>query len=134
MDDAGMTALTKPRVLLADDYAPLITALRRLLANDFEVLGQATTAAELFHLVEINRPDIVILDLHLPDADGITVCRRLRLIEPALKVIMMTALEDADVREAALEAGASDFVPKSQLHAQLLPAILRVCAPPSEAA
>lgn len=126
--------MTKPRVLLADDYEPLITALRRLLGNDCDVIGQATTAAELFHLVKLLRPDVAIIDLHLPDADGITVCRTICKIQPAVKVVMVTALEDADIEQAALEAGASEFVPKSQLHAQLLPAIIRVCAHPTEPA
>lgn len=126
--------MPRPRVLLADDYVPLITALRRLLANDCDVIGQATTAAELFQLVQIQSPDVVIIDLHLPDADGITVCRTLRLIHPNAKIVMMTALEDADIQSAALEAGADDFVPKSRIHEQLLPAILRVCGQPSASA
>ena len=57
----------KPRVLLADDYVPLLTALTRLLEHEYQLVGYATTVAELFELVEICQPDVVVLDISLPD-------------------------------------------------------------------
>jgi CheY-like chemotaxis protein len=56
----------KPRVLLADDYVPLLRALTRLLEDDCHLVGHATTVAELFELVDICQPDVVVLDISLP--------------------------------------------------------------------
>jgi two-component system, NarL family, response regulator DevR len=114
---------SKPRVLLADDYVPLLKALTRLLEHDCHLVGQATTVAELFELVEICQPDVVVLDISLPDGNGIEACRRLRLVQPAVKIVMLTAMDDERTREAALQAGASDFVIKALVHEYLEPAI-----------
>src|SRR5678816_4429361 len=72
----------KPRVLLVDDYVPLLKALTRLLEHDCHLVGHATTVAELFELVEICQPDVVVLDISLPDRNGIEACRQLRLLQP----------------------------------------------------
>ena len=113
----------KPRVLLVDDYVPLLRALTRLLEHSCHLVGHATTVAELFELLDICQPDVVVLDISLPDVNGIEACRRLRLVQPAVKIVMLTAMDDERIREAALEAGASDFVPKSLVYKFLEPAI-----------
>jgi DNA-binding response OmpR family regulator len=113
----------KPRVLLADDYVPLLKALTRLLEHDCHLVGYATTVAELFELVEICQPDVVVLDISLPDRNGIDACRQLRLVQPAVKIVMLTAMDDERIREAALQAGASDFVTKALVHECLEAAI-----------
>ena len=113
----------KPRVLLVDDYVPLLKALTRLLEHDCHLVGHATTVAELFELVEICQPDVVVLDISLPDRNGIEACRQLRLVQPDVKVVMLTAMDDERIREAALQAGASDFVVKASVDEYLEPAI-----------
>jgi two-component system response regulator DevR len=113
----------KPRVLLADDYVPLLKALTRLLEPHCHLVGHATTVAELFELVEICQPDVVVLDISLPDRNGIEACRQLRSVQPDVKIVMLTAMDDACIREAALQAGASDFVTKALVHEDLEPAI-----------
>ena len=113
----------KPRVLLADDYVPLLKALTRLLEHDCHLVGHATTVAELFELVEICQPDVVVLDISLPDRNGIEACRQLRLVQPDVKIVMLTAMDDERIREAALQAGASDFVIKALVDEYLEPAI-----------
>ena len=113
----------KPRVLLVDDYVPLLKALTRLLEADYHLVGLATTAAELFQLVDICQPDVVVLDVSLPDHNGIEACRRLRVVQPAVKIVMLTAMDDEPVRQAALRAGASAFVPKALVDQFLEPAI-----------
>jgi two-component system response regulator DevR len=115
----------KPRVLLVDDCVPLLKALTRLLEDDCHLVGHATTVAELFELVEICQPDVVVLDVSLPDRTGIEACRQLRLVQPAVKIVMLTAMDDERIREAALQAGASDFVTKALVHEDLEPAIRR---------
>ena len=113
----------KPRVLLADDYVPLLKALTRLLEPNCHLVGHATTVAELFELVEICQPDVVVLDISLPDRNGIDACRQLRLVQPAVKIVMLTAMDDERIREAALQAGASDFVTKASVDEYLEAAI-----------
>jgi two-component system response regulator DevR len=118
----------KPRVLLADDYVPLLKALTRLLEHDCHLVGHATTVAELFELVEICQPDVVVLDISLPDRNGIDACRELRKVQPAVKIVMLTAMDDERIREAALQAGASDFVIKALVDQYLEPAIRSAAA------
>ena len=113
----------KPRVLLVDDHVPLLKALTRLLERDCHLVGHATTVAELFELVGICQPDVVVLDVSLPDRNGIEACRQLRLVQPAVKIVMLTAMSDERVREAAMRAGASDFVTKAMVDKYLAPAI-----------
>jgi DNA-binding NarL/FixJ family response regulator len=113
----------KPRVLLADDYPSLLTALGRMLSVECEIAGSVSTAAELLEAARNCAADIAIVDLSLPDASGIDVCRQLKVLHPALSIIILTAMDQADFRAAALEAGAADFVSKGQLHVRLLPAI-----------
>ena len=113
----------KPRVLLVDDYVPLLKALTRLLEHDCHLVGHATTVAELFEIVEICQPDVVVLDISLPDRNGIEACRQLRLVQPDVKIVMLTAMDDERIREAALQAGASDFVIKALVDEYLEPAI-----------
>jgi DNA-binding NarL/FixJ family response regulator len=105
----------RPRVLLVDDNLPLLRAVTRLLEHDYHIAGHATTVAELFERVGMCRPDVVVLDVSLPDQNGIEACRQLRLLHPAIKIVMLTAMDDERIREAALRAGASDFVPKGVL-------------------
>jgi DNA-binding response OmpR family regulator len=102
---------------------PLLKALTRLLEHDCHLVGHATTVAELFELVDICQPDVVVLDISLPDGNGIEACRQLRLVQPGVKIVMLTAMDDERVREAALQAGAFDFVTKALVHVNLEPAI-----------
>src|SRR5687767_13162814 len=113
----------KPRVFLVDDHVPLLKALTRLLEHDCHLVGHATTVAELFELVGICQPDVVVLDISLPDRNGIEACRQLRLVQPAVKIVMLTAMDDEYIREAALQAGASDFVTKASVDKHLEAAI-----------
>src|SRR4026208_79168 len=121
--DLPTSSPAKPRVLLADDYVPLLKALTRLLEHDCHMVGHATTVAELFELVDTCHPDVVVLDISLPDNNGIEACRQLRLLQPGVKVVMLTLMDDERIREAALRAGACDFVTKASVDEFLEPAI-----------
>ena len=65
------------------------------------------------------RPDVVVVDLRLPETNGIDACRRLKATDPRIKVVIVTAGDDARIRTAAIEAGAAAFVPKSALDSLL---------------
>ena len=120
---AGVPHQRRPRVLLADDHAGLLAALRRLLALSCEIVGQATDGAALMAAVTALAPDVVVLDVSLPDVNGIEGCRRIRQARPEVKVVILTAADDPGLREKAFEAGASAFVLKHSQIDRLLPAI-----------
>jgi DNA-binding response OmpR family regulator len=99
------------RLLMIDDDA----ALNRLLVEYFErfghVLTTATSAADGRYLLHRDRPDLLILDVMLPDADGMELCRAIRA-ESDVPIVMLTARGDLPDRVLGLEFGADDYVPK----------------------
>jgi DNA-binding NarL/FixJ family response regulator len=106
----------------------MTVALTRLLSLECDIVGHARTAAELLTEATTHGPDVVVVDLYLADENGIEACRQLKSANPDVKIVMVTAEDDSHIRSAALNAGASDFVPKSMAHVQLVPAILRLCS------
>ena len=112
-------------VALVDDHQTLLDLLSFAMANedDIEIVGTATTAAEGQRLVDRTRPDVVLLDFGLPDVDGVTLAAALVDRHPELRVVMLTASEDADLISRAATAGASGFVAKSGALDQVLDAV-----------
>jgi two-component system KDP operon response regulator KdpE len=101
----------KPRVLVCDDETQILRALRVILRDaGFEALP-ASTGEEALDLAAVSRPDAAILDLVLPDIDGIELCRRLREWTD-MPVIVLSAVGDEDAKVRALAAGADDYVTK----------------------
>jgi DNA-binding NarL/FixJ family response regulator len=124
-DGTTLTRRPRPRVLLADDNVRLLSALERFLEDDCDVIGRTHTIADLLDKALAEQPDVVVLDLRLPDGDGITACRRLKSLVPDTQIIIHTALEDDEVGKAAIDAGASAYVSKFSDCALLVPVILR---------
>lgn len=107
-------AVNPVRILLVDDHTVVRQGLRSLLElePDFTVVGEASCGAEALPLVEHARPDIILLDLRLPDLNGIEVCRRLTQKYPDIPVIILSAFSyDQDVLDC-IEAGAKGYVLK----------------------
>ena len=117
----------RPRVLLADDYPDMLKAVGRLLALDCEIVGSVGDGSTLLETAQRLRPDVIVLDVNLPNVRSLDVCRALTSANLGIKVVMFTALDDPNVRKAYLEAGASAFVSKLA-STDLLPTIRRVCA------
>ena len=117
---------TRPRVLLADDYPDIVKALSRLLALDFEIVGSVTDGSALLETAQRLRPDVIVLDVHLPNVHALEACREMTRVNPGMKVIIFTALDDPSVSEAFFQAGASAFVSKLA-SVDLLSTIKRVC-------
>jgi DNA-binding NarL/FixJ family response regulator len=115
--------MRRPRVLLADDHPPLLAAIRRLLAEEFEVVGEASDGAEAVRLARALQPDVVIMDLAMPPLGGMEAIRQLQADPSGPAVLALTVISDSAVRRAALEAGASGYVLKSQAGCDLIPAI-----------
>jgi DNA-binding NarL/FixJ family response regulator len=105
----------KVRVFVADDSVLVRERLIALLngIGNVEIVGQARNAAEAIASIREARPDIVVLDIRMPDGSGITVLEGLRGEIPAPKVIMLTNYPFAQYRRKCLEAGASFFFDKS---------------------
>jgi DNA-binding NarL/FixJ family response regulator len=119
---------TRPRVLLADDYTNILTAMVRLISSSCDVVGTVTTGAQLLEAAGRLDPDVVVVDLNLPDMSGLDACRQLKAAAPHASVILLTAASDPRVREGAFESGASAFVAKYRAGDELLPAIEKAFA------
>jgi DNA-binding NarL/FixJ family response regulator len=118
----------RPRVVLADDFDGIRAALTRLLAPSCDVVGSFADAPSLLDAAVELRPDVILLDLHMPKMDGLEACRRARELVPTAGVIILTADDDVALKEASLKAGASAFLPKRGAIDFLLPAVLAVQA------
>jgi two-component system nitrate/nitrite response regulator NarL len=100
---------------------------RQLLAAmpGLRVVADAATGQEGLALARVLQPDIVLLDVNLPDVDGIEVCRQLRLERPAPTVILVSADDELEYAAAARASGAVAFVSKQRLTSRLLETVLR---------
>jgi len=118
------------RVLLVDDHRMVLEGLRVLLQplEYVEVVGTAGTAAQALALAATSQPDVVLLDINLPDINGIEVCRRLVAQQPAIKVVALTTLNERSYLTRMLQAGAAGYVLKNALPEELAEAITKVYA------
>jgi DNA-binding NarL/FixJ family response regulator len=121
---------TPTRVLLVDDHELVLRGLEQLLAahDDLEVCGEAATAADALRLGRELEPDVVVLDVRLPDGDGIAVCRELRTTTPATACLMLTSYDDDETLVAAVEAGAAGFLLKQVTGQDVVAAVRTVAA------
>ena len=102
---------SRPRVLVCDDEQQILRALRVILRDaGFEALP-ASTSEEALDIAAVSRPDAAIIDLVLPDGDGIELCRQLREWSD-VPLIVLSAVDDEDAKVRALAAGADDYVTK----------------------
>lgn len=113
----------RPRILLADDYAPIITAIRGLLEPAWEVVGSVSDGRELIPAALSLEPDVLIVDLLLPELNGLEACRAIVRAKPNSRIVLITAAADPDLIQPAFDAGASAFVRK-ELMADDLPAAI----------
>jgi two-component system, OmpR family, KDP operon response regulator KdpE len=131
-----MSSGERPKVLVCDDEHQILRALRVILRDaGFESLP-ASTAEEALDVAAVNMPDAAIIDLVLPDGDGIELCRQLREWSD-VPVIVLSAVGDEDAKVRALAAGADDYVTKPfgprELVARLEANLRRTEATPEEA-
>ena len=117
------------RLLLVDDHVVVRSGLRMLLENeaDVEIVGEAGTAGEALTAVANLKPDLVLMDIGLPDMSGIDAAREIKRLHPATAIVALTIHESEEYFFKMLEAGASGYVPKRAAPDELLAAI-RVAA------
>jgi DNA-binding NarL/FixJ family response regulator len=118
------------RVFLLDDHEIVRRGVRELLESepDVIVIGEAGLAAEALARVPALRPDVAVLDVRLPDGNGVEVCRELRSALPRLACLMLTSFADDDALLDAILAGAAGYVLKQIRGADLVGAIRTVAA------
>jgi two-component system, OmpR family, response regulator MprA len=125
------------RILIADDDRAIREALTRALSLEGYDVVQAPDGAAALSLIETTQPDVAVLDVMMPNVDGLTVCRVLRAERNRIPVLMLTARTETPDRVAGLDAGADDYLPKpfdlDELLARLR-ALLRRARPDDEAA
>ncbi|GAB4451835.1 MAG: response regulator transcription factor [Anaerolineales bacterium] len=112
-------------LLLVDDHAVVRSGLRMLLENeaDMEIVGEANTGRQALELVQALEPEVVIMDITLPDLSGIEVTRRIKAAHPETAVVALTIHEDQQYFFEMLQAGASGYVPKRAAPDDLIAAI-----------
>jgi len=124
-----MAPATEPaiRLLVVDDHLMVREGLRSMLSGDeIEIVGEASTGAEAVRAAADLSPEVVLLDLELPDMDGLTVLRQLKEIAPALPVLVVTMHDNPALVRRAVRAGAAGYVLKGIGRAELLASVRAV--------
>jgi DNA-binding NarL/FixJ family response regulator len=118
--------MTPLRVLVADDHPLMLAAVRRALdaTNDFEIVGEVSVGSHVMPAVNELRPDVVLLDVRMPELDGISCLQRLRRQDPELAVVILSSYGDEEQINAARNAGARGYVVKT-VEPVDLPAVMR---------
>ncbi|MGW2254545.1 response regulator [Kitasatospora sp. NPDC001660] len=118
------------RVLLADDEQMIRHGVRLILrhAEGIDVVGEAANGAEAVRLTAEHRPDVVLLDIRMPVLDGLAAIERLRVLDPAPQVVMLTTFGDEDNVLRALAAGATGFLLKDEGPQELISAVRAAAA------
>jgi len=113
------------KVLIADDHAIVRAGLRALIKDEpsLVLVGEATGGVEVIELAEQLDVDIILLDLSMPDLDGITVTRKVKQIKPLARILILTVYEDEGLLREVIKAGASGYILKRAAEAELISAI-----------
>ncbi len=114
MSDVAGTPRRRLTILLVDDHEVVRQGLAALLGrrDEFHVVGEAGTVAEAVAAALKFRPDLVVMDVRLPDGSGIEACREIRAVLPDTRVVMLTSYPDEDAVLSAIIAGASGYLLK----------------------
>src|SRR5262245_15826299 len=111
------------RLLLADDHTILLEGLKALLTPDFDLVGTAADGREVLTAAESLQPDIILLDISMPNLNGIEAARLLSHSHPDIKLIILSMHSDASFLKAAFEAGVSGYLLKASAPTELVTAI-----------
>jgi DNA-binding NarL/FixJ family response regulator len=117
------------RVLIVDDTAIVRAVVRRTLQTDerFEVVGEAVNGREAIEQSQACQPDLVLLDLAMPEMDGLEALPHILVAVPTTRVIVLSAFSPDQMAAQAIKAGASAYLEKNRVAKELVPGILAVC-------
>ena len=116
------------RVVLVDDHPALLAGVRDILEDDGITVAASTgRGSEVLDLVAGVRPDVLVLDLHLPDLDGLEVARQVRAVHPGVGVLILTGWDDPPATEDLVRSGVRGYLSKRQTSEEIVAAV-RVAA------
>ena len=115
--------MTLKRVLAADDRAPVLSALDALLRQSFDVVGLVPDGRTALEETLKLEPDVVVLDISMPEMSGIEVARELRKRHSKAKIVFLTVHKDPDILASSLAAGGLGYVLKVRMDTDLIPAM-----------
>jgi DNA-binding NarL/FixJ family response regulator len=120
--------IAKTRIVLCDDHPILLAGLRKLVESesDLELVGEATSGLAALRLIRTTRPDIAILDISMPELNGVLLARRLAEEQPATRLMILTLHEERAYLKQALDAGVRGYVLKRSAAENLVQAIRAV--------
>src|SRR3974377_1126553 len=119
----GGSALLRPRVLLADDHCSVLEAVSNMLSPYADIVGTAKDGASLVSEALRLRPDVIVADITMPILNGIEAAHRLRECGSSAKLVFLTIHSEQEIINACIAEGASGYVLKSRMKANLLPAV-----------
>ncbi len=122
---ASLYSVKKIRLLICDDHTLFCEGIKAMLRNEpnMEIVGEARDGRRAVELVKELKPDVLIMDVSMPDMNGFDATRRIREFDDSVKVLMLTMHDDEDQVARCLEAGASGYILKDAPASQLLYAI-----------
>ena len=120
--------MSKTRVLLADDYRPLLESVLRLLRPEFEIVGEAQNGQALVEAALKLKPDVIVTDISMPILNGIEAAKRLREAGSTSKIVFLTVVPNPDFIATCMATGALGYVIKARLGTDLEPAIREAVA------
>jgi two-component system, NarL family, response regulator DegU len=115
--------MMKLRLILADDNPSVLAKLKSLLGSEYDVLATAPDGKAALEHIRRYQPDVVILDLEMPEMNGIEVTKELSSHLPSPAVLICSIQSDRDIVEAALAAGAAGYISKRKMATELIPAV-----------
>jgi DNA-binding NarL/FixJ family response regulator len=113
----------KIQVVIADDHHEMLAAIRRLVDEEFEVVGAVEDGEQAVTAVLMLNPDVLVIDISMPILNGLQVAKQLQAANCRTKVIILSVHEGPEFVEAAFSAGASGYVAKDRLYSDLIPAV-----------
>jgi DNA-binding NarL/FixJ family response regulator len=114
---------SRPRILLADDHVGMLINISNILQNQFEIVGAVTDGRAAVNAACELKPDLVVLDIMMPELDGLHAAKELRRRGSVAKVVFLTVQEDEDYVAATLDSGGHAYVLKSRMYSDLVKAI-----------
>ena len=115
--------MKRPRILIADDHLIVVEGLKRLLGDEFKLVGVAENGREMLSAAKELRPDVIVADISMPQMNGLDALARLKKEDPGVKVIFLTMHAEVAYARRALKEGACGFVLKSSASSELITAI-----------